>query len=126
MKIKIDHRLTEEGDPANLFYLINKGKMKMWKKNQYQDEESPAYYSKVAKYKRDSRKKLDKKIMGGLLEEGHFIGDIEIALERNHAYNVEAITENVELYYCDKRIVLSQMTEEDLAEAEAYYLEREQ
>ena len=35
-----------------------------------------------------------------------------------------AITEKVELYYCDKRIVLSQMTDEELDNAGLAYLSR--
>lgn len=94
MKINISHRLTQEGDHANLFYLVNKGKMKMWKNTSPRDERyfSPVSYSHPSKYRRESKKKIEKKIMGGLLEEGHFIGDTEIALDRAHAYNSEAIT----------------------------------
>lgn len=57
----------------------------------------------------------------GLLEEGCFIGDLELALDKNHSINAVVTSEKVELYYCDKRIILSQMTEEDLEEAKIYY-----
>lgn len=50
----------------------------------------------------------------GLLSEGCFIGDMELALGVPHQFNAICKTEKAEVYFCDRRIILSQMTQEHL------------
>ena len=64
--------------------------------------------------------------MIGTLQEGNFIGDLEFALKLKHKYNAVCSTETAEVYYCDYRIILSQMTDEELKEIEKYYSERDE
>ena len=64
--------------------------------------------------------------MVGTLQEGNFIGDLEFALKKKFRYNAVCSTETAEVYYCDYRIILSQMTNEDLEAIQAYYSERDE
>lgn len=63
----------------------------------------------------------DNKVFMGLMSEGCFIGDMEFVLGKPFEFNAVCKTEKAELYYCDRRIILSQMTEKDLSEARNYY-----
>lgn len=64
--------------------------------------------------------------MVGTLQEGNFIGDLEFALKKKYRYNAICSTENAEVYYCDYRIIMSQMTDEDLKEIQDYYSKRDE
>lgn len=55
-------------------------------------------------------KEKHNKVFMGLLSEGCFIGDMEFAMGRPFSFNAVCRTEKAEVYYCDRRIILSQMT----------------
>lgn len=52
----------------------------------------------------------DNRVFMGLLSEGCFIGDMELAMGTTCKFNAICKTEKAEVYYCDRRIILSQMT----------------
>ena len=60
----------------------------------------------------------------GLLSEGGFLGDMELAMGTPFKFNAVCRTEKAEVYYCDRRIILSQMTEENIEEACKSYREK--
>lgn len=70
--------LVKENDPTNILYLINKGKVKTWKRvNKEYEESSPTRNSeKLYKYKINHCQQSKSSVMGGLLDEGSFIGDM--------------------------------------------------
>jgi hypothetical protein len=58
------------------------------------------------------------------MSEGCFIGDLELVMGRPFQFNAICRTEKAELYYCDRRIILSQMSEGDLSEVAVHYREK--
>jgi CRP-like cAMP-binding protein len=86
--------------------------------------------SQSSKYRTNSKCKLEevlkdkikiKNLLVGVLEEGSFLGDCELALGLAYAATAVAKSSKVRAYACDERIILSQMTPDLFACAASHY-----